>query len=416
MNSIGIVGAGIAGLHLALFLQRHGVEITLYSEHSPVEILAGRLPNLVVRFGPARELERDLGVNFWDDEDFGAYGVQMYIGAQPPIQWKGSFQQQASGVDMRLYQARLMDEFNCRGGHIVVATLGRADVVQRAMQHDLMVVASGRGQLAELFPRLPERSPFSQPQRLLTGAFYHGVNFPNPLSVVYTISPGHGEIFLAPFQSIAGRVCSILIEAIPGQALAPIAEIRYAEDPHHFEQSVLALLREHAPPIYHLVDPETFCVTRPQNILQGAITPTARRGYAPLGNGKFALAIGDAHIVNDPLLGQGANLAARCARLLGTRLLEVNTIDEAFCRAVEQQLWEAGRATTLWTNMMLQPPPPHAIELLVAAAQNQAIADEVADNFSVPERNWKIFGSPEGARRFLEGYSCTLPAGMVSVA
>ena len=47
MKNIGIVGSGIAGLHLGLFLQKHGVDATIYSDRSPDQIRAGRLPNLV---------------------------------------------------------------------------------------------------------------------------------------------------------------------------------------------------------------------------------------------------------------------------------------------------------------------------------------------------------------------------------
>jgi 2-polyprenyl-6-methoxyphenol hydroxylase-like FAD-dependent oxidoreductase len=49
MKHIGIIGSGIAGLHLGLFLQKHGVDSTIYSDRSPDQIRAGRLSNLVVR-------------------------------------------------------------------------------------------------------------------------------------------------------------------------------------------------------------------------------------------------------------------------------------------------------------------------------------------------------------------------------
>jgi 2-polyprenyl-6-methoxyphenol hydroxylase-like FAD-dependent oxidoreductase len=35
MERIGIVGAGVAGLHLALYLQQHGVPARLYAERTP---------------------------------------------------------------------------------------------------------------------------------------------------------------------------------------------------------------------------------------------------------------------------------------------------------------------------------------------------------------------------------------------
>jgi 2-polyprenyl-6-methoxyphenol hydroxylase-like FAD-dependent oxidoreductase len=306
---------------------------------------------------------------------------------------------------MRIYQATLLEDFATRGGRVVIDMLQANDLTQLAEKHDLLVVAAGRDSLVELFPRQPERSPFDQPQRRLVGAFYRGLGRSQPPTVVYNIAPGHGEIFSVPFHSMLGPMSNILIEAVPGQALEPITRLRYEDDPQRFNTTVLELLREHAPPLYDLIDKEAFGVTRAQDIIQGAITPTVRRGYAQLGSGKFVLALGDVHILNDPVLGQGANLASRCAFLLGEALLAAGAITEEFCQKVEQRLWEAGQAATMWTNATLQPPLPHAVQVLAAAAQSRTIADEISDNFNNPERNWEIFVSAEGAARFLQRHS-----------
>lgn len=44
---IGIVGAGIAGLHLALYLQKHGVDATLITDRAPDDYRGIRLLNTV---------------------------------------------------------------------------------------------------------------------------------------------------------------------------------------------------------------------------------------------------------------------------------------------------------------------------------------------------------------------------------
>jgi hypothetical protein len=196
-----------------------------------------------------------------------------------------------------------------------------------------------------------------------------------------------------------------MVEAIPGQAFEVIAHLRYENDPKKFEAAMLDLLREHAPPIYDRVNLKEFGVTRPLDVLQGAITPTVRRGYAPLGNGRFAMALGDVHILNDPIAAQGANMASRCAWLMGEALLRDRRLDETFCRETEKQLWDVGRPATEWTNMMLQPPPPHVLELFVEAAENKPLADELIENFNVPENNWRIFSDPENAAAFLARHS-----------
>jgi len=403
--SIGIVGSGIAGLHLGLFLQQEGRDATIYSDRSPDQIRTSRLPSLVVRFDHTLERERALGVNHWDFPDFGVFAVRTHIDLRPPIVWNGSFKRAASGVDMRIYQSTLLEDFAERGGKVILGELHASDVVRLSDQHDLMVIASGRGSLTEMFRRDLLRSPYNRPQRLLTAAFYRGLDFPEPLGVTQAISPGNGEIFQAPFTSFEGRVCTIMVEAIPGQAFEVIAHLRYENDPKKFEAAMLDLLREHAPPIYDRVNLKEFGVTRPLDVLQGAITPTVRRGYAPLGNGRFAMALGDVHILNDPIAAQGANMASRCAWLMGEALLRDRRLDETFCRETEKQLWDVGRPATEWTNMMLQPPPPHVLELFVEAAENKPLADELIENFNVPENNWRIFSDPENAAAFLARHS-----------
>lgn len=44
---IGIVGAGIAGLHLALYLQKHGIDATLITDRTPDDYRGIRLLNTV---------------------------------------------------------------------------------------------------------------------------------------------------------------------------------------------------------------------------------------------------------------------------------------------------------------------------------------------------------------------------------
>jgi hypothetical protein len=42
MSGIGTAGSGIAGVQLGLFLQRHGVPATIYSDRTPDQTRAGR--------------------------------------------------------------------------------------------------------------------------------------------------------------------------------------------------------------------------------------------------------------------------------------------------------------------------------------------------------------------------------------
>jgi 2-polyprenyl-6-methoxyphenol hydroxylase-like FAD-dependent oxidoreductase len=416
MESIGIVGAGIAGLHLALFLQQHGIAATLYSDRTPAAIRGGRLPNSVARFEHTRARERALDVDHWSDTESDIGCVHFRIQGTP-ICFRGHMARPASFVDMRIYLAALLEDFAARGGRVVVGAVQADDLTRLAQEHPLVVVAAGRANLTERFPAIPEHSPYEAPQRRLCSGLFRGIADSNPVGFSFNISPGHGEIFQSPFHSFEGRVSSLLFEAIPGGELEPITRRRYDDDPGGFEDTVLALLRAHAPQIYERVDRDRFGLTGPLDLLQGAITPAVRRGYAALGGGRYAIALGDVHIVNDPVLGQGANAASHAAWVLGTEIVAAGgdgPFDAAFCHRVEERIWEYAGPVTRWTNAALQPPPPHVIEVFAAATARQEIADTVIANFNTPAHNWAIFGSPEGAATFLRRHGWRAPVAVAS--
>ena len=66
-RNIGIVGAGIAGLHLALYLQKHGVDATIITDRAPEDYRNGRLLNTVAHHHVTIAREDYLGVNHWTD-------------------------------------------------------------------------------------------------------------------------------------------------------------------------------------------------------------------------------------------------------------------------------------------------------------------------------------------------------------
>jgi hypothetical protein len=190
-------------------------------------------------------------------------------------------------------------------------------------------VAGGRESSA-LFPRDPDRSPYTAPQRILCAGTFRGIAFPKPLGMGFSISPGAGDVFQSPFFSFDGRVSGLIVEGIPGGPFEPLVHLRYEDDPKGFEATILELLRAHAPAIYERVDPADFGLTRPIDLLQGAITPTVRKAWTRLESGTHAIAVGDAWVVNDPLTGQGANLGSHTAWLLADTIAADLSYDEVF--------------------------------------------------------------------------------------
>jgi len=409
VTTIGIIGAGIAGLHLSLLLQQHGVASTLYTDRSPEQIRGSRLPNTVARFAATLAREAELGVACWETPERGLlHGAHLRI-TGTPIEFGGTLTEPASFVDMRLYESTLLDEFSRRGGHVVLGAIQPDDVRRLSVEHDLVVVATGRGRLAELFPRMPERSPYGQPQRRLFAGLFEGIQRSEPNTLAFTISPGHGEIFSAPFFTFGGLMHNLLIEGIPGGGFQALMDRRYEDNPRAFEAALLDVVREHAPTVYERIDRRRFKLTRPVDQHKAAITPTVRRGYTVLETGRPAIAIGDAHIQNDPILGQGANAASHAAWTLGQAIIAERVFDEAFCQRLEDRIWEYTGAVTEWSNATLRPPTPHAEAVFAAAAQDPAIGQEVIVSLSNPQRGWAAFGSPAGATAFLRTFGSEAP-------
>jgi hypothetical protein len=265
-----------------------------------------------------------------------------------------------------------------------------------------------------MFPRVPERSPVTAPQRHLLAGLFDGIRYADPPGLTFQILPGHGEIFDNVFLTMDGRTSVLMIEAVPGGALDAVTQAQKADDPRRFDAMVLEVLREHAPHTYARVDPAAFRLHGPLDLMQGAITPVVRRAWLPLDGGRFALTIGETHITHDPSTGQGANAASRSAWLLGQAIVDQvargGAFDEAFCVEMDARLWASEEGVTWWSLAALGPPPPHVIGLFLAAAQNKAVADAFLDNFNEPQKQWEAMRSPEGAAAFVARFGASLPA------
>jgi 2-polyprenyl-6-methoxyphenol hydroxylase-like FAD-dependent oxidoreductase len=308
-------------------------------------------------------------------------------------------------VDYRLYLPRLLDDFAERGGEVVVGPVAAEDLASLAGRHDLIVVATGRGGLVDLFPSVPGRSPYDRPQRQLSAGLYTGVAYTqDPFGVTFGVSPGHGEIIEIPIQTFEGNVTTLLFECIPGGDLEILARTPYEDDPRAYERLALDKLREHFPPIFERADEAAFGLTRPSSIVQGAVTPTVRESYAELDGGTYAVALGDAHVVVDPLVGQGANAASFAAFALGEAILEGGPFDEGFCRAVDERRLPFVLGVFDWTNFMLTP-EPQLFELVGAMSQNRALVDDFTENFNHPHRQWEHLQSPEATAAYIAEFS-----------
>ena len=117
-SSIGIVGSGVSGLHLGLFLRAHDVPVTIYADKEPDAIRAGKLLNTVAHHHHTLERERALGVDHWDVGEYGYVCHHHCIAGE--VRFRGDFEHPSSAIDYRVYLPRLMEDFQERGGELVI--------------------------------------------------------------------------------------------------------------------------------------------------------------------------------------------------------------------------------------------------------------------------------------------------------
>jgi 2-polyprenyl-6-methoxyphenol hydroxylase-like FAD-dependent oxidoreductase len=405
MTNIGIVGAGTAGLHLSLLLQKRGVDATLYAERTSDEVRNGRLPNTVVHNHRTRAREREIDANFWDETAPPIAGHWHWIPSEPPLDFPGYFKAPSLAVDYRLYQAKLLEAFEERGGKVEIGALGADDLDRLAAKHDLVVVSTGRGGLTDLFPPIAGRSPFTAPGRLIYAGLYKGVaDSGDPRHVVLNLLGPIGEIINIPMESREGRVEVLLFECVPGGDLEVVAKTPYADDPKAHDRLVLDKLRMYAPRVVERIDESEFGVVDPTSALQGAIVPTVRKSYRELDVGTFAIAVGDLHVSMDPVCGLGANAASIGAFALGETIAEGGPFDEAFCRRVDERRLPGVLAHFDFTAFMLAP-QEQLFGVIGAMSQNPAMSNDFTDNFTDPARHLEHLASPETANAYVESFA-----------
>lgn len=394
-RNVGIVGAGIAGLHLALYLQKHGVDATIITDRPPEDYRDIRLINTVAHHHVTLAREDYLGVNHWSDPKDHYYYHDHVFNFPQPLSFRGDFSKPSRAVDYRLYLPALMKDFANRGGKIEYRRIEERDIRPLVARFDLLVVSTGKGPLGQLFTYRPEHTPYSQPQRRLCVGLYTGVRQPDPMNVTLSVSPGHGEMIVIPTVTFGGIANALLMENVPGGDMEELATLSYDDNPKHFLKVLLGKLEKHHPTTYDRIDTARFDLAQPQDLLQGGVVPTVRNTMVEFDDGKCALALGDVHAVVDPMMGQGANVASYAAFVLGEEIVNAEALDARLCEKIDLKRQDRVLAASRWTNVMLQPPSESLGMLIGAMSQNQALANEFTENFNYPDRQWDRISTPQ---------------------
>ena len=198
---IGIIGVGIAGLHLGLRLQRLGIACTIITDKTPEQVAAAQLANMVVHWPTTLGRERVLGVYHWPAEEYGFSLLHNRIQTPEPIDIHCHATQPARAVDYRIYLPRLMEDFAERGGRLQVRQIDATNIGCIAERFDLIVVATPANGFQYLFARDDANSPYDRPQRHYVAGLYHGFRPAHARRATLSIAPGHGEAVCFPFLS-----------------------------------------------------------------------------------------------------------------------------------------------------------------------------------------------------------------------
>ena len=398
---IAILGSGISGVTLALRLQQFGIDTTLFAERTPDGIRGGKLLNTVARFAHTLAREHELGVDHWSDAGHGFRRCDFAVGPPLDLAFTGRVTQPVEAVDFRVLLPRWIEDFAARDGQVVYGELpAEPGALEQVVEgHDLAVAAVGRLSVSALFAVDPARSPYGEPQRVLLAAIVDGLALPDPLAMSFNFAPGVGELFQMPFLTSDGLGTNILVEAVPEGPLAP-ALTRPIDDPE-FLPALVDGLAAHAPAIAERVDRGAFRIRSPRDLVQGAITPTVRHAFGRLPGGVPILAVGDAWVTIDPVTGQGANVGSHCAFVAADAIAGGGPYDEEWGAATEAAMWEFAGPVSAWTNALLQPPPPHVVEFLLAAHEHQPVADALFAGFATPVRLAAALADPEATQSFI---------------
>lgn len=401
MKQISIIGSGQAGLLTAHGLLQAGYQVTLYSDKTAQGWLDEARPTgTAARFKDAMDYERALGLNLWEGKvpNFGPIELTLCeeVG-NPLLKLNGLLTPEGQAIDLRLQSAAWLDEFEARGGELIIEKVNVPRLDEIAAQSDLTLVAVGRGALAYLFPRNAQRSVYDKPQRNLAMVVTTGATMPvsetGQTIVKFNIIDGIGEAYWTPYyHKTLGKSWNLVFEAKPG---GPLDIFDKAHDGYEAVELAKKAIRTFMP--WDWAWAKDMKLADENGWLTGRIAPTVREPVGTLPSGRVVMPIGDASMSFDPLAGQGANNGSRMARHVVEAVVAHG--DSPFTAEWMTETFEAfyaeyGKVTYDFTNTLLEPMTPAGKQLLIAQigstgrttdkSSQQQLANTFISNFRDP--------------------------------
>ncbi|WP_333829452.1 styrene monooxygenase/indole monooxygenase family protein [Pararhodobacter sp.] len=404
MRKITIIGGGQSGLMVALGLLKKGYQVRVVQNRTAEDIAQGKIMSSQCMFGDSIQAERDLGIDFWTEYCPPVEGIAFTVPhpeapGEKAIDWVGRLERNAYAVDQRVKFPGWLAEFERLGGRLVIKEAGINDMEMYAREDDLVIVASGKGEVGRMFERDTDKSPYDKPQRALALTYVTGMApRPEHSAVNFNLIPGVGEYFVFPGLTTTGPCHMMVFEGVPGGPMDCWGDIRTPEQ--HLAKSK-KILNTFLP--WEAARCTDIQLTDDNGILAGRFAPTVRKPVATLPSGALVLGLGDAVCLNDPITGQGSNNAAKAARVYLQRILDQGdrAFDAAWMQGTFDAYWDYAQWVVGWTNAMLAPPPPHVLEIMGNAGAIPPLAHRLANAFDDPRDFFPWFADPAAAQAYL---------------
>ena len=405
MRTITIIGGGQSGLQLGIGLLQAGHKVRVLQNRTADEIANGRVLSSQCMFSNAVQHERELGIDFWSDACPPVQGINFIVpnpdGSRTRlIDWTGKLDRDAFSVDQRVKIPRWMAEFTKLGGDLQIADAGIAEIEAEAAAADLVIIASGKGEVGKMFARDAEKSAYDKPMRALALTYVTGMTPREPHSAVeFNMIPGVGEYFVFPALTTTGPCEIMVFEGLPGGPMDCWAEVKTPEQ--HLAKS-LEILKTFLPWEYERS--KNCQLTDDNGILAGRFAPTIRYPIATLPSGRQVLGLADAVCLNDPITGQGSNNAAKAAAVYLQRILAHGDkpFDADWMQGTFNAYWDYAQWVVRWTNMLLLPPPPFILDIMGTACAVPTLAHRMANGFDDPRDFFPWFADPSAAAAYLD--------------
>jgi Styrene monooxygenase A putative substrate binding domain len=404
MRKIAIVGGGQSGLQLALGLLRQRYEVTVVSNRTPEQIRQGRVSSSQFMFHDSLQNERDLGINFWEEQCPVTEGIAFSVpgpDGSRALFWEAKLDHYGQSVDQRVKFARWIEEFAKRGGNLVFEDAGVQELEKYASTNDLLIVAAGKGEVARLFETDTSHSPFSTPMRALALTYVKKmVPRKTFTAVAFSLIPGVGEYFVFPALTTTGACEIMVFEGVPGGPMDCWGDVKTPEQ--HLQRSK-EILQKFLP--WEAERCRDIELTDDMGMLAGRFPPTVRKPICKLASGRLALGMADVVVLNDPITGQGSNTASKAANVYMSRILERGNkpFDATWMQQTFDSFWNYAQWVVKWTNTLLTPPPPYILQLMGAASQIPALASKIANGFNNPPDYNPWWFDPAEAQKLLGG-------------